>query len=69
MKMRIIDDKKNMPILVKATSDQKKAMQSNADKYAGGNLSKWMRFASVYFIPSAEHLETSASEKYSDSDE
>lgn len=40
----------------KATEEEEKAILANAKKYAGGNMSAWIRFASQNFIPKASDL-------------
>ena len=38
-------------VMIKVTDSQRKELQANADKYAEGNLSAWIRFAGVKCIP------------------
>lgn len=44
------------PINFKVDLEEHKQLQEQADKYAGGNLSEWLRFAGKHFKPSKEHL-------------
>jgi hypothetical protein len=44
------------PINIRLTSSERVKIQSLADKYAQGNLSHWMRYASLNCIPKKEDL-------------
>lgn len=39
-----------------ANDEEKAAIQAKADKYAGGNLSLWLRKAAVSFTPNSSDL-------------
>ncbi len=41
----------------KATSKEIKLIQENADKYAQGNYSAWLRYAGINFKPNKKDLE------------
>lgn len=45
--------RKPKPVLinVKTQMNEKKKLQQNADKYADGNLSLWLRHAGLHHIP------------------
>lgn len=40
----------------KIKKDEKKAIMAKAKKYAGGNLSFWLRYAALHFVPSKKDL-------------
>lgn len=50
------DKDQTKPIHVKVTDEVKNALQENANLYANGNLSEWLRFAGLHFKPGKEHL-------------
>ncbi len=43
--------KKQKKKLVKMSAAQEKAIKKRADFYTEGNLSKWMRYAALHFVP------------------
>lgn len=43
-------------INAKCTDYLKKKIQANADKYAGGNLSRWLIWSALEFRPSFEQI-------------
>lgn len=55
--MGIIPKKEKRKLLnFKATEAERKAIQANADKYAGGSISAWLRFAGTKCKPSRKDL-------------
>jgi hypothetical protein len=46
--------KREVNINYKVSHEEKAAMQKKADKWAGGNLSAWVRFAAVMLEPGVE---------------
>jgi hypothetical protein len=44
------------PIHVKCSPDVLEKLQENADLYADGNLSEWLRYAGQHYIPKASEL-------------
>ncbi len=40
----------------KVTSKEMKLIQNNADKYAGGNYSAWLRHAAINYKPAKKDL-------------
>lgn len=41
----------------KANSEEIKKIKENADKYAGGNVTAWIRYAAMNCIPKSQDLE------------
>ncbi len=39
------------PFHIKMSEAQKKAIQKKANFYCEGNISKWMRYAAMHFVP------------------
>ena len=50
--------KQNLEIFnIKIDKTLRKKLQANADKFAGGNLSQWLRYAGLNFTPKkGEHI-------------
>jgi len=48
---------KQVYIGIKTSEEEKAQIQHQADKYAEGNVSLWIRFAALHFEPKKEHLE------------
>ncbi len=44
------------PISVRFSSEEIKRLASHAKKYTGGNVSKWVRFASINHVPRKRDL-------------
>lgn len=42
---------KTKPIHVKMSEAQLRALKKKANRHCEGNLSKWMRYAALHFIP------------------
>lgn len=54
---QVKEDKETLKAVnVKLNAEEKKTLQKQADKYAQGNLSEWLRFAGTHFVPGKEHL-------------
>ena len=51
-----INISKRKCLTIKATRLEKAQMQKQADKYANGNLSAWVRYAALNYIPTAQEL-------------
>jgi hypothetical protein len=53
MKRRLRKESKDQPQLVnlKVTKKEKRMLQALADSYTAGNLSEWLRYAGLHFIP------------------
>lgn len=51
MKTKSPKAKKDKLINLKITSAEREAIQKNADRYAGGNISKWLRYAGAHLKP------------------
>lgn len=49
--------KKDNPLIVKTTAEEKQAIKRNADRYAGGNMSLWVRTSSINYRPPAPPAE------------
>jgi hypothetical protein len=48
---------KAKPINLKVVDPKvRKALQDKADTYADGNLSEWLRFAGLHYVPSKDQL-------------
>lgn len=49
---------KQKPILVtfKVSKAEQEKMRENAEKWAAGNLSEWIRYAAMELEPKTEHL-------------
>jgi uncharacterized protein (DUF1778 family) len=41
---------------LKVTDEERKLIKLNADKYANGNISEWVRYASLNFLPEEKDL-------------
>jgi hypothetical protein len=41
---------------IRCTHEQLTQLQENADTYAGGNLSAWLKYAGEHFVPKASEL-------------
>jgi hypothetical protein len=50
------DKEASKAINIKLNAEERKTLQKQADKYANGNLSEWLRFAGTHFLPGKEHL-------------
>jgi len=46
-------------ITIRVTETELKRLQEQADKYAGGNLSWWLRHAGAKYVPFKDELEVS----------
>lgn len=44
-------------INIKCTEEELEQIKANAEQYAGGNMSGWIRFASINLVPKKKHLE------------
>lgn len=44
-------DRREVPLNVKLSKKEKKAMEQNAKRFANGNLSLWLRYAGVNYVP------------------
>lgn len=44
-------EKRNVNINVKLTKEERELIQKQADKYAGGSVSAWIRYATINFEP------------------
>lgn len=54
---QVKEDKETLKAVnLKLNAEQRKTLQKQADKYANGNLSEWLRFAGTHFVPGKEHL-------------
>lgn len=47
---------KSKPIHVKCPPEIVQLLQDKADKYAEGNLSEWLRYAGLNFVPNKDDL-------------
>jgi hypothetical protein len=56
MKMKLRSDKKTKPFLLRLSVDQLTEIRSLADKYADGNMTKWVRYAALHFKPAPRDL-------------
>lgn len=56
LKTQIKIKKPSKPIHVKCSSEVVALLQLNADKYAEGNLSEWLRHAGLNYVPNKEDL-------------
>lgn len=59
LKSTVKPKKKNL-INFKATDLEMTLIQKKADKYAGGNVSEWLRYAAIQLDPRASDLTGSA---------
>lgn len=53
---RKLDKPKTRLLNILVTAEEEAFIRENADKYAGGNYSAWMRYASITCIPAAKDL-------------
>lgn len=51
-----VKSKKEFQLHVKLSDSQRQAIQENADRYAEGNISEWLRFAAMNHKPAKHHL-------------
>lgn len=56
LKSQIKPKKETRAINVKVSIDDLEALQENANLYAAGNLSAWLRYAGTHYIPKASEL-------------
>ncbi len=47
---------KPIPKLIKMTAEELAAIQANADMYADGNVSQWIRWAAIHCRPTKRQL-------------
>jgi len=47
---------KKMILPIKLTKEEKKQLQEKADKYTGGNVSAWVRYAAIKLEPKSADL-------------
>jgi hypothetical protein len=48
--------KSGKSILFRTTEDERKKIEDKAKEYTDGDISKWVRFASLHFVPQKSHL-------------
>lgn len=60
MSKKVLKDgikKKDKRLLVALNEEQDKLIQAKADRYTNGNMSHWVRYASVNHVPKDSDLE------------
>ena len=56
LKTQVKTKKETKAINVKVSREDLRALQENADLYADGNLSAWLRYAGQHYVPKASEL-------------
>jgi hypothetical protein len=61
LKMKVkttrVKTKPGKSIVVRTTRDERRRIESKANEYTEGDLSKWIRFSSMNFVPKKHHFE------------
>jgi hypothetical protein len=59
MKLKSSEKSKKRKLLnFKVTSDESAVIKRNADQFADGNVSEWVRYAALHFRPNSSELIT-----------
>ncbi len=54
---KLKEDKKTKHVLIKVTEGEYEAIKDKAKEYAGGNVSRWVRYAAINLHPKPEDLD------------
>lgn len=70
------EERKNSPLIpddryantrrlltIRVTESEYRAIKDNANKYANGNMSAWIRYSALNMIPLGEHINKATSEQ------